>query len=252
MRKLVLAGALVAATLSFAGCDGGEAARVPVRLFVDGDSPREVTTDEGWTVLLDEARLGMADLRFRRGGEAHASWITPISRWLLPSAHAHPGHTVGGEVVGEALGTYAVDFFAASDEPFAEASTLAADADALDFMFASLDVTGAPGAAAVFTGTATRGDAAVRFEAFIVQDDGRRVDGVPLALDVRDQGATDIALALLLESDAGASLFDSVDFAALPYPRADDVARVEPGTAEHNRIRNALQSFEHYRATVRD
>lgn len=240
---------VVTALLSPA-CEGDEADRITVPLHTDGAEAREAITAEGWSVVLEEARLGVADVRFRRGGEEHASWLTPLSRWLLPSAHAHPGHTVGGEVVGEALGTFALDFLTEGDEPFAEASALVTRADALDFAFSALSVPGEQEASAVFRGTATRGEESVRFEAFIVQDEGRRVDGVPLSLDLRQSDLARVSLALRLTNDDGGTLFDSVDFAALPYPRGDDVARIERGTAPHNRVRNALQSFEYYRTSV--
>lgn len=253
MRTRVLSSLLVVAvSLLASSCDGDEATHVVVPLYVDGSLAKETTTAEGWHVVLDEARLGVKDLRFRRGGEEHASWLTPLSRWLLPSAHAHPGHTVGGEVVGEALGTFALDLLSTSDEPFAEATALLTSTEALDFAFFPLDAGEEPAASAFLQGTATRGDEVVRFDAFIVQDEGRRVDGIPLALDLRRTSEGSVVLGLRLTNDEGRTLFDGVDFGALPYPRGADVARFERGSMPHNRVRNALQSFEHYRAAAQE
>lgn len=250
VRRLRCALLLVALSMGSAGCEGTDAARVALPLVVDGTEAREVVTADGWSVALDEARLAIADVRLRRGGEEHASWLTPLSRWLIPSAHAHPGHTVGGDVVGEALGRYRIDLLADDEEPFAEASVLVTDASALDFTFAPLDDSDLPAHSARFAGTATRGDEVVRFEALVTQDEGRRVEGVPLSLDVTERPAA-LTFGLRLARESGETLFDDVDFATLPYPRADDVARVEAGTPAHNRVRNALQSHEHYRTTVR-
>ena len=112
-RPLAVVMALSAASsvAIFACSEPSEAPRVELPVVVDASQVVPVTTDLGYEVELSSARIVMDDLLFTVAGEVHAASLwRPVSEFVVPTAYAHPGHYQGGEVSGELLGTFVVDW----------------------------------------------------------------------------------------------------------------------------------------------
>lgn len=254
------------------GCTGAaEPVEVQVPLRVAADALAPSTNDLGWTVTLTEARVMAADLALRVGDEQHASLLTPLSRFLIPSAHAHPGHGAGGEIVGELLGRFVLDFAAGEALPIGEATALLGPLSAVDLTLVNaepVDVdVGADsasdllvGAAAVLRGTATSGEASVPFVARLIVDEDRAVEAIPLseAVTLTEGENPSLDLALLLDDPfEDDHFFDGVDFGALtlgeggvaflgPRPAGDGVNGEDENGADANRVRRSLQAHDFY------
>lgn len=83
--------------------------RLPVVL--DHSGVQTVTTDQGYVVELSGARVLVQDFAFAIAGEAHtASVLERLWGYVVPHAHAHPGHYQGGDVTGELRGRFLLDW----------------------------------------------------------------------------------------------------------------------------------------------
>lgn len=278
-RQLLWGGALTSTLLSLLGCAGSgdtEPVQVSVPVRVAAHDPAPSMNDLGWTVTLTEARVMAADFALRVGDEQHASLLTPLTRLLLPSAHAHPGHGAGGEIVGELLGRFVLDFAAPEPVAVGDATALLGPLSALDFTLVNATVDDLAtaddplaGAAAVLAGTATSDESAVSFVARLVVDEDRPVEAIPLAqaVSLTEGENPSLDLALVLEDPFEPDhFFDGVDFGALALDD-DGVAYLGPRAAGNegngrneekeeneenaNRLRRSLQAHDFYMTHVR-
>ena len=261
---LIVAAGMV---LPSVGCafDSMEAERIDLRVQADGSwifaeslssEAGGAETDLGYTVRLSEARVAVRDLEFTTEGEAHASLLDEGLAWasdlVVPTAHAHPGHYAGGEVVGELPGRYVIDFVDDHGSMIGEATLLTAT-----YTGANLTLTTAvqgdnmaaqdpmEGHSALLAGTASRMGQTWNFVALVDQTEDRQVVGAPFETDVSVQDDFVMRFGLKVESPEGETLFDGVDFAALDDDGDGEVSMVA-GTPDHNRIRNAMQSHDFY------
>lgn len=232
-------------------CGGpGEAALVEREIGTARLEPREVQSDVGWNVRIDELRAVVTDLELTSGGELQTSLLTPWSEAIIGAAHAHPGHTEGGEVLGELLGRFVVDFTADAGSgggSLGRASLIAGAYDGMNFTFARASAEdGVAGNDPLFghslflSGEATREGVTVPFTVAIDQDEGRRVNGAIFAheVSVHDERALSLAL-LLLEPSEGKTIFDGIDFATVPADGA-----IPAGHDVNTRLKRALQSHD--------
>ena len=233
-----------------------EAVRVPVEVVLDGSEIGETTSDAGWTVTLTTARMAASDLQFSILGEMHGAtaWL---GGWIVARAWAHPGHASGGDVTGELLGDFVLDWLG-DDGTLGTADMLAGEYNGMNFTFRTATV--ADGLAAddpllghtvQLAGVARKGEAEVAFTAIVDVDAGTQLIGAPFEATI-DAGATAPIAVQLLPTDpvAGTSLFDGLDFAALDaLDTSDGVAAIAPGDVAHNILRRALQSHVHYNAS---
>lgn len=248
MRALRCLAALVAC----AACGGedDEAVRVPVQVVVAEDPLGTATTDLGYAVTVEQARVVVVDMAFTQGGEMHASLTHPLS-WLLGVAHAHPGHTAGGEPTGELPGRHVVRWPAGG--ALGEGAALVGRYDGADFGFGRAEAAdGVMPDDPLFDHTAHLRGAAEKngrrwtFQLILDQDDERRVVGAPMPLQVTEGAPPTIAFHLyLVDPIEGDTLFDGVDFAALDADGDGDVT-LSPGESASNRVRRGLQSHEHF------
>lgn len=65
--------------------------------------PTTATASLPTELSFQTAALSLADLRMESPPE------TAALSWLIPTAHAHPGHDFAGEVAGELVGTWTLD-----------------------------------------------------------------------------------------------------------------------------------------------
>jgi hypothetical protein len=253
--------ALALGLLGLAGCSGEEATRVNLPVRVDARDLEPVDSDLVYTVELSEARLAVSDLKFAIAGEEHVQngWQR-LSDWLVPLAHAHPGHIVGGDVTGELLGHFVTSWLPEDSAPIGVATLLEGDYKSASFAFGRATAAdGLPagdpllGHTALLRGTAPRGD--VRREFLVVLDapDGQELVGMPFDAGVRASEPLAIGFELLpIDPFERRTLFDNIDFAHLPV--ADDglihivSASSDPTiTAAHERLSLAFHGASHFR-----
>lgn len=200
-------------------------------MLVDGSGLSTTVTDLGWTIELEQARLALADLRFTTSGEVHMEQrpsagvrlLSQLSDAWMPSAHAHPGHSQGGEVIGELPGTFVVDFRNDDGRELGVATLIVGEYTALDFRLAragadQVDESDALfGHTALLVGTATGpDDTVIAFTVVIDSPLDREIVGVPFEASVVEDSTFEIGLRMLssdpIEDD---HLFDGIDFALL-------------------------------------
>lgn len=245
-------------SVALAGCEEAtEAARVELPVVVDAAGLETVTTDLGYEVEVDSARIALQDLAFTVAGEVHTSSTRRRVRDLFVStAVAHPGHYQGGEVTGALPGAYVVDWPVDDGRELGVATLIAGAYDAANFTFgrASADALeeGDPllGHTARFSGVATRGDDAIAFTIVVDSPEGRELVGVPFEATLRPESTG--ALHLRFETAdplEGDTLFDGIDFAALDAD-ADGELSIGPEEAgaedAYNVFRRTFQTHDHY------
>lgn len=262
-----------------AGCAPAEAPRVELPVFVDGSGLAAEVTDLGWTIELEHARLAFADLRFTTAGEIHMDrrpategqvlgWLADV---VISSAWAHPGHSQGGQVIGELPGTFVVDFVAEDGRELGVATMIVGDYTAVNFRLARAgadevdDGDALLGHTALLSGTATGpGDEVVAFTVVIDSPLDREIVGAPFEATITEASTFEIGLRMLgsdpLEGD---HLFDGIDFAQLDA--VDGVADgvlllVDPETADvgpeltdaYYQIRREFQTHDLFDAITRE
>lgn len=252
---------MASSAVALSACAGAEEAprvELPVRA---ARLLEAVETDLGYRIELGEARLVVHGLEFAIGGEAHvSSWTQRIADWLVPIATAHPGHLSGGEVTGELPGRFVISWRPAVETPLGTASLIAGDYESANFTLAS--GTGADGLGPndpllghtmSLRGTASRGPERHQFSALVDADGERELAGIPFAVRVPSDASMSLGLELLLgDPFEGDTLFDAIDFGAIPQDDAGVVV-VAAGASHasardaHARLARAIQTPDHFR-----
>lgn len=250
-----LAGLLLA---SLGGCafDSEGAERIPARILVDGDGVTAIDTDLDYHVELTRCRVAIDTLELTTNGETHASLLRPLWDVIVPDAFAHPGHYAGGEVVGELPGRHVFDW---RDDGalIGEATLLDTQYNGANFSFTRAKVEDGVtpddpivGHTFEIVGTATLGDETWDFSVLLDQDEGRRVVGLPLDIDLA--GDEEVALGLELftrDPIEGDTIFDGIDFALLDDD-GDHVVVIAPDTDAYNLLRRSTQAHDYYGVAV--
>jgi hypothetical protein len=188
--------ALLACVPVLGGCGGTEGRLVTIDVVLEApSSPSTFTTNTGWEVRLDEARIAMGPLlafapRFDGGA------IAAIRSVLLPVAHAHGGTDPlnGRRVRAEWLPQIAFD--AISEEALL-LGAIEAESGLVDAVTVTLDPPGAGQAAILHNhhlwarGEATKDGTSIRFEGGLdIPDEGlsRRVENIPIDAFLEEGG----------------------------------------------------------------
>jgi hypothetical protein len=249
---------VLAPTLLFGCSDAEEAKRVQLPVVSDGGAFEPVMTDLGYEVVLTSASMVAEDLRFTIAGEEHTSMLRRVSDWLVPVAHAHPGHFQGGEVTGELSGHFVLRFEPGETHEVGMATLLVGTYESMNLTLASADSADVEnedpllGHTAYIVGTASSDAGTLTFEVIIDSPAGRQLIGIPFEEKVSERAGEVLALRLsphdALEND---SLFDGVDFAALDGD-GDGSLWIEPSSADegvvdaYNHIHRAFQAHDHF------
>lgn len=242
---------LLVTLLAAATCDSQEAPRITVPVVVDTTAIAPALTDLGYTVTLTRARMALRDLQFTTGGETHTSLLERAARWALPSAHAHPGHSAGGEITGELTGPLIVDWLN-EGAPLGQASLIVGRYQGVNFTFRRAGATevSADDPLAGHThhaeGTASKEGRTITFSAVIDIDDGTRLVGARFAHEVKAGDVTMLGLRLspVDPTDTNDTLWNGIDFFALAGTQP--VVAIRPGEGSHNQLRRAFQVHDHY------
>ncbi|MCP3104018.1 hypothetical protein LZ198_34605 [Myxococcus sp. K15C18031901] len=174
--------ALAAASLTLGGCDSGAERRV-FGVEVAAQALSTEPNERGWSVQLERAHVSVGPVRFYEG-RVLLSRRAPRFDWyslLGGTAHAHPGHYVPGDALGEVLVTRTVDLLG---EPtsLGDASAVTGEYGSMELSLpaptATTDAQGAlTGHAVRLAGTARNADGgSVRFD--VVTDLPAPVAGV--------------------------------------------------------------------------
>jgi len=211
-------------------------------------------------IELTEARMMLETIEFTTEGEQHAraGLLPALHDILVPTAFAHPGHSAGGEVVGEIVGRHVVDFLDASST-IGIATLLAADYSGANFTFAVAE--GANGLAeddplightVVLGGTATRADVEVAFVAYVDQDEDRSIIGLPLSFTATEASTEQLALRFdAVDAVEGDTIFANIDIVSLDTDGDGFVeisADAQPEAWAN--LRRNLQVHDHYAVAV--
>lgn len=246
---------------AIASCETArEAPRVERPIVVDGSHVVGVTTDLGFEVKLTEARLAIADLQFTTAGELHTARVTPgIGRLFVSSAHAHPGHYEGGELIGEAKGRFFVDWLDDDGAEIATATLITADYTSANFTFArGQDDSGLGegdpllGHTAVVGGIARKDEFELAFTFVVDSPEDRLLVGAPFEATIADDEDGEVLFRLLPQDELGeGTLFDSIEFSALDADGEGQV-RIDAGSTgaaevdAYNQLKRRLQTHNHY------
>jgi hypothetical protein len=241
-----------------AGCSSEEAPRITLPVAADASATSQpASTDLGYRVVLTRARAALHDLQFTVGGETHLAILQRLQRWIVPLAHAHPGHAGGGEVLGELPGKLLVDWMS-DGAVMGSAVMLAAKYQGANFGFRRAEPGELPpgdslaGHTFAFEGTASRGGRTLPFTALVDIDPTATVIGAPFDHEVVATRRETLGLRLLPGDPTGGgdTIWNQIDFHALPGADADIAVIAAPHEA-HNFLARALRSHDHYEVTRR-
>jgi hypothetical protein len=111
--------------------------------------------DTGWTVTDLAGTASLSSLRFFTGKVLIGQRFDPMS-WLISTAHAHPGHYIAGEALGEVLAPIEVDLATRVPRAWGTANAVTGSYGSAQLTYA---VTGVR-----VTGTATKAGQTVKFD----------------------------------------------------------------------------------------
>jgi hypothetical protein len=244
---------------ALAGCGGGtESTALQLPVVAGATRIEPATTDLGYTVTVDRLRVAIRDVEFTIDGEQQPTGVASrIGDWLLGTAHAHPGHAGGGEVIGELIGPLLIEW---TDDGSALGSgtLLAGDYTGSNFLFRRAGAVddlepGDPidGHSIHLIGSIERDGDSWSVEMIIDIDEGTPLVGAPFDVSLTEARAPTIALELAtIDPFEGDTLFDGVDFADLDTD-ADGAITIEPGSDTHNVVRRAFARHDHYLVNTR-
>ncbi|MBV1856978.1 MAG: hypothetical protein KUG77_01110 [Nannocystaceae bacterium] len=211
-------------------------------------------------IELTEVRMALETVEFTSEGEMHAraGLLPTLHDIVVPTAFAHPGHSAGGEVVGELAGRYVVDFLD-SGSTVGTATLLGAEYSGANFTFSVAEASdGLPaddpliGHTALLAGTATHGQTEVEFVVYVDQDEGRSIIGLPLSFMATESSTEKLALRFdAVDAIEGDTIFADVDIVSLDED-ADgfvEISADENAEAWAN-VRRNLQVHDHYAVEV--
>lgn len=246
--------------LALASCGGpSEAPRVDIPVVVDGTGAESVGTDLGYDVEVDSVRVAVEDIVFTVAGEVHTEGD---GFSLIPSAHAHPGHSQGGEVTGELPGSFVIDWPADEGVELGVATMIATNYTAVDFTFGrgSMDELGGDdplaGHTAVISGSATRDGETIVFTIIVDAPEGRELVGATFEADVHEDSGGPLRFAFTtVDALEGDTVFDGIDFEALDGDGDRNVVVVadDPEVEDaYNTFRRVFLTHDHYAMTLEE
>lgn len=233
------------------GCDGETTgARVSYETVASSDvvAGEAFDTSLGWVVTLDEAWVCLGYLRYAEGSPIAAAEPLPrrFARWLVPEAHAHPGHYEEGATLGEMRTPQLVELLGGPQSLGVEAG-VSGNAHSALVRFHSDDSLSAPRpeAVALVAGEASREGVTRRFVAIATRDEvlnsvseRPEVPGCPLSGGpMETDGIIRLEVQLRL-------WLDQVDFELVPD--GTEEMELSPGQPPHNAFLRGVQKAAAY------
>ncbi|MEM9693099.1 MAG: hypothetical protein AAGA56_11175 [Myxococcota bacterium] len=203
LKATLGAGATGLVSSASSGCDSDSTTGSRVQLAIESETiGPSFVTDFGWAVELERAELATAGMQWVDGAPvgATASFTQRVARWLIPEAHAHPGHYAEGQVLAAMDRAERLDLLSSR-------SLASVDAITGDIRSAAIWFDDRAASAASIAGRASSPDGVmVAFEATITAEDliesasgearveGCPVVGGPLAADATLRLEVDLGL----------------------------------------------------------
>ena len=246
--------------LCTAACDLDTSLAPRVDLDVVVQATEDTFETEDTRIELSEVRMALETVEFTTEGERHArtGLLPALYETAVPTAFAHPGHSAGGEVVGELVGRHVVDYLDAGST-VGVATLLGADYSGANFTFAVAEASDGLaeddpliGHTFLIAGTATRWDTRVDFVAYVDQDDDRSIIGLPLSYTATEDSTEQLALRFdAVDSVEGDTIFSGVDIVSLDVD-ADGFVEIsaDENTEAWANLRRNLQVHDHYAVEV--
>lgn len=248
-----------AAVSCIAACDLDTSLAPRVELDVVVQATEDTFSADDTQIELTEVRMALETLEFTTEGEMHAraGLLPALHDLVVPTALAHPGHSAGGEVVGELVGRHVVDYLDAGST-VGLATLLAADYSGANFTFTTAEPSDGLaeddpliGHTFLLAGTATRGDVEVEFVAYVDQDEDRSIFGLPLSFTATQSSTEQLGLRFAPVDPEGDTIFADVDIVSLD---GDGDGFVEISADENSEawanLRRNLQVHDHYAVEV--
>jgi hypothetical protein len=236
---------------------------VALPVMVDSRGMTPVQTDLGYDVTLSEARLVVDDLQFTIAGEAHtASLWQRLCDLMVPVAHAHPGHYQGGDVTGELPGHFILDLVGGDATPFGVADLIVGAYESANFTFGQAtagdglsDDDPLVGHTAHLRGQATRNGVVHVFQIELDAPVDRQLVGAPFQVEVTTSTTATVGFELMTRDPLeGDTLFDGVDFGALPLGPEGVELRGDSGDPAsvdaYNGLRRTFMTHDHFKLGV--
>lgn len=243
-----------------AACDLDTSLAPRVDLDVVVQATEDSFSTDDTQIELTEVRMALETVEFTTEGEMHAraGLLPTLHNLVVPTAFAHPGHSAGGEVVGELVGRHVVDYLDAGST-VGTATLLGADYSGANFTFTTAEASDGLdvddpliGHTFLLAGTATRDGVEVEFVAYVDQDDDRSIIGLPLSFTATESSTEQLALRFdAVDPVEGDTIFADVDIVSLDED-ADGFVEI---SAEENpeawaNLRRNLQVHDHYAVEV--
>lgn len=256
---------LACAGVGLACSPAEEPARVEVPVVVDGSLLVPHENDLGYDVELSEARLVVQDLTFAVAGETHrASLWDRLSDLVVAPARAHPGHVQGGDVTGQLRGRFLIDWSQPGMQEIGAATLLVGSYDNANFIFARAQPSDVSEGDALLehtarlVGVARKDGVEVPFEVTLTAPSERELIGVPCRIAVEPDSALRLAFQFNpIDEIEGETIFDAVDFAALPR-NGEGVVELDDSTDDAstrealNQIQRTFQTHDHFIFETKD
>ncbi len=225
----------LAVLLGLAGCEAQQRRRTfPVEVAL---APMSGANEHGWTIDLSSARLNVGPVRFFTGKVLLSRpWRKPLD-WLLPSAHAHPGHYQPGDALAELLTAAPVDGGGAPVR-IGDASGTTGEYGSVELTFPTSSAGGAAGRSVALAGTAVKAGQTVRFE--LELDAQKVIEGVRFEKDLSDQPGH-VRITARVDQWLGRA-----DFGAVPVVDPASVTPLGPGTQPFNAFVRGVEDTSAY------
>jgi hypothetical protein len=222
---------LVAVLLSSCGVTTEQVRRTfPLDVVV---LPPTGPNDSGWMLSELKGSASFASVRFFAGQVLVTRRFQPLD-WLVPTAHAHPGHYEAGSALGELLTPLDVDLAKRDVLPWETVN-------AVTGRYGSVELAWAQGVRV--EGTATKGSQTVRF------DTGLLLPTKPLSAIPFDHEMTTSPGRVRLELDLGV-LLSRIDFErTLSTPGATGVTTLDRASSAFNGFDRGVTDTSSYRFT---
>ena len=217
------------ALLFAVSCGAPANVRRTLPLTMNGTAPT-AANDSGWTVSLTSATATVSTVRFFTG----KSLLTRRFDWsslLIGTAHAHPGHYLPGEALGELIATTEVDLLSTTPVALGEASAVTGEYGSMQLTFV--------GSGMRLKGTATRGSSTVRFDttAYLPPI---ALEGISFDQKIGTEAGT-VNISVLLQS-----IVSRIDFSATGAAGADGVTTFTSADPAFNGFVRGLQDTSSY------
>ncbi|MCC7380766.1 MAG: hypothetical protein IT384_02995 [Deltaproteobacteria bacterium] len=226
-------------TLAAAGCgETEERIRVDLTLKAEGRRGALLTT-RGWAISLEQAQLHAGPVRFFEGAPLFGQSAPPRRwyQWLAPavisSAHAHPGHYVPGEALGDVLATTTIDLLAPTPTHLGAGDGVSGRYNSAEIALSPAADLGA--ACARISGVATKGGRSISFSTAVAGPETIR--GIAFGAEV----SAAASVVLTVDLDAWIA---RIDFDALPAGTA--TVAFPPQTQGYNAFQRGLVSSAAY------